>query len=180
MKKIVVSLAVAMVLLVVLAGIAYAATGVSDPVVLQQLAQVRRATAKYHDVNVAQADGFVPTPHCIESPAGVMGIHYINIDRLMDPEVNILEPEILLYVESGNGLKLVGVEYWFSIGAPNTLVKELPQPIPPAPVIFGRSLEGPMDPHEEGQPPHYDLHAWVWQGNPSGIFAQFNPNVSCG
>ena len=28
-------------------------------------------------------------------------------------------------------------------------------------------------------PPHYDLHVWVWQANPAGIFAPFNPNVSC-
>ena len=93
----------------VLAGIAYAATGVTDPVVLSELAQVRQATAKYHDVNAALADGFVPTPHCIQEPGlGGMGIHYIHPARLMDPEVNILEPEILLYVESGNGLKLLG------------------------------------------------------------------------
>ena len=177
MKKLLVSIAVAVLLLVVAAGIAYAATGVTDPAVLRQLAQVRRATAKYHDVNAALADGFVPTPHCIAEPGlGVMGIHYINPPRLMDTEVNILEPEILLYVESGNKLKLVGVEYWFSIGAPDT---SIPNPAPPAPVIFGRSLEGPMEAHEPGQPPHYDLHAWVWQGNPSGIFAPFNPNVSC-
>ena len=177
MKKVLVSLAAAMVLVVVLASIAYAATGVTDPTILAQLAQVRRATAKYHDVNAALADGYVPTPHCIAEPGlGVMGIHYINPPRLMDSEVNILAPEILLYVESGNGLKLVGVEYWFSIGAPDT---PIPDPAPPAPVIFGRPLEGPMEAHEPGQPPHYDLHAWVWMGNPSGIFAPFNPNVSC-
>jgi hypothetical protein len=177
MNKLLVSLAVAMLLLLVLAGIAYAATGVTDPVVLSQLAQVRQATAKYHDVNAALADGFVPTPLCVqESGAGGMGIHYINPARLMDAEVNILEPEILLYVERGNGLKLLGVEYWFSIGAPDTLV---PNPAPPPPVIFGRTLDGPMEQHEPGQPPHYDLHAWIWYANPSGTFAPFNPNVSC-
>ena len=177
MKKLLVSLAAAMLLLLVLAGIAYAATGVTDPVVLSQLAQVRRATAKYHDVNVALADGFVPTPLCVQEPgAGGMGIHYINPARLMDPEVNILEPEILLYMERGNGLKLLGVEYWFSIGAPDTHV---PDPTPPSPVLFGRTLDGPMEQHEPGQPPHYDLHAWIWKANPAGIFAPFNPNVSC-
>jgi hypothetical protein len=36
-----------------------------------------------------------------------------------------------------------------------------------------------MEQHEPGQPPQYDLHAWIWQANPSGIFAMFNPNVSC-
>ena len=179
MKKLLVSLAVALLLLVVLGGVAYAATGVTDPVVLRQLAQVRQATAKYHDVEAALADGFIQTPACVASPDGGMGIHFIHLARMMDSEVNILEPEILLYVESGNELKLIGVEYWFSIGPPNIPVDRLPRPLAPAPVIFGRSMEGPMDPHEEGQPPHYDLHAWVWQGNPSGVFAQFNPNVSC-
>lgn len=30
-----------------------------------------------------------------------------------------------------------------------------------------------------GQPPHSDLHVWVWQANPSGMFAPSNPNVNC-
>lgn len=176
MKKLLVSLAAAVLLLVILAGIAYAATGVTDPIVLKQLAQVRQATAKYHDVNVALADGFIRTPTCVESPEGGMGIHFINPARLMDPAENILEPEILLYVESGNGLKLIGVEYFYGIGAPDT---PLPNPAPPAPILFGRPFDGPMEQHEPGQPPHYDLHVWIWQANPSGMFAMFNPNVSC-
>lgn len=176
MKKIFVSLAAAMLLLVVIVSIAYAATGIADPVVLKDLAQLRRATAKYHDVNAALADGFIRTPACVESPDGGMGIHFIHPARLMDPAINLLEPEILLYVESGNGLKLLGVEYFQGIGAPDT---PIPNPAPPAAVILGRSLDGPMDAHEPGQPPHYDLHAWIWQANPSGIFAPFNPNVSC-
>lgn len=177
MKKILVSITVAVLLLVIVASIAYAATGVTDPVVLKELAQVRQATAKYHDVNAALADGFVPTPHCIAEPGlGGMGIHYINPPRLMDSEVNILEPEILLYIETEDGLKLLGVEYFYGIGAPDT---QVPNPAPPAPVIFGRPLDGPMEQHESGQPPHYDLHVWLWKANPSGIFAPFNPNVSC-
>jgi hypothetical protein len=145
-------------------------------VILNDLAQVRQATTKYHDVNVALVDGFIRTPTCVESPEGGMGIHFINPARLMDPAVNILEPEILLYVESGNGLKLLGVEYMFAIGAPDTHV---PNPAPPSPIIFGRPLDGPMEQHEPGQPPHYDLHVWLWQANPRGIFTPFNPNVSC-
>jgi hypothetical protein len=27
--------------------------------------------------------------------------------------------------------------------------------------------------------PHYDLHVWLYRDNPNGMFAQFNPNVSC-
>lgn len=177
MKKTLFIVVLALALIVTLVGVAYAATGTTDPAVLRDLAKVRQATAKYHDVNAALADGFVPTPHCIEEPGlGGMGIHYINPPRLMDSEVNILEPEILLYAEVGGKLKLISVEYWFTIGPPDTPV---PNPAPPSPVIFGRTLEGPMEAHEPGQPPHYDLHAWVWMANPSGIFAPFNPNVNC-
>ena len=177
MKKILTMIAIALALVATLAGVAYAATGTTDPAVLRDLAKVRQVTAKYQDVNAALADGFVPTPHCVAEPGlGGMGIHYINPPRLMDPAINILEPEILLYVESGDGLKLLGVEYFYGIGAPDTPV---PNPAPSAPVIFGRLLDGPMSAHEPGQPPHYDLHAWIWMANPSGIFAPFNPNVSC-
>ena len=176
MKRTLIVIALVVVLLATLAGAAYAATGTTDPQILRDLARVRQATAKYHDVNVALADGFIRTPDCVASPDGGMGIHFINPARLMDPAENILEPEVLLYVESGNALKLLGVEYFYGIGAPDT---PIPNPAPPAPMLFGRPFDGPMEQHEPGQPPHYDLHVWVWQANPSGIFAPFNPNVSC-
>ena len=175
-KKVQIALLVAVLLLGVFASMVYAAGGETNPSTLKDLAKVRQATAKYHDVNIAYADGFIRTPECVASPDGGMGIHFINPARLMDPAENILEPEILLYVEKGGELKLVGVEYFYSIGAPDTHV---PNPAPPAPVLFDRPFDGPMDAHEPGQPPHYDLHVWVWQANPSGMFAPFNPNVKC-
>jgi hypothetical protein len=27
--------------------------------------------------------------------------------------------------------------------------------------------------------PHYDRHIWLFRENPNGMFAQFNPAVSC-
>ena len=27
--------------------------------------------------------------------------------------------------------------------------------------------------------PHYELHMWLYEENPTGVFAQFNPRVSC-
>lgn len=65
----------------------------------------------------------------------------------------------------------------FAIGAHDT---DLPDTEPAAPVLFGVPFDGPMDAHGPDQPPHYDLHVWVWSNNPSGIFEMFNPNVSCG
>jgi len=176
MKKILVSTGIAMLLLIALAGVAYAATGVTDPVVLKELAQVRQATDKYHDVNVAIADGYIPTASCVASPAGGMGFHYVNPALARDSNINLTTPEILLYASVGGELKLVGVEYFFGIGRPDA---PIPDPAPPSPILFGRTFNGPMLGHEPGMPPHYDLHVWVWQANPEGIFTQFNPNVSC-
>jgi hypothetical protein len=177
MKKIFGSIIVAILLMIVLATVAFAGTGVTDPKVLRELAAVRQATDKYHDVNVALADGFIRTPQCVqEKGSGGMGIHFINPARIINPAINILEPEILLYVETAGGMKLIGVEYMFPIGRPDA---PIPNPAPPIPVLFGQSFNGPMLGHESGQPPHYDLHVWIWQANPEGTFAQLNPNVSC-
>ena len=175
-RKIQIAFLLAVLLVSVFASLVYAAGGETNPAVLRDLARVRQVTTKYHDVNVAYADGFIRTPECIESPDGGMGIHLINPARLMDPAINLLEPEILLYVETVDGMKLIGVEYFQGIGAPDTAV---PNPAPPAAVLFGRPLNGPMEQHEPGQPPHYDLHVWIWKANPSGMFAPFNPNVTC-
>ena len=46
-----------MFLLIIPAGIVYTETEDLDPVVLNQLAQVRRITAKYHNVNIAIVGG---------------------------------------------------------------------------------------------------------------------------
>jgi len=36
-----------------------------------------------------------------------------------------------------------------------------------------------MPGHHPGMPVHYDLHVWLWQDNPMGMFALFNPTVTC-
>ncbi len=140
------------------------AAPVTDPAVLQQLAAVRRATAKYHNVAAALADGYVADPHCVPG----MGHHYINFALLGDGQVDPLTPEVLTYAPAPNGgLKLVGVEY---------LVFDMGQEHP---MLFGRKFDGPMPGHAPGMPVHYDLHVAVWQHNPDGMFATFNPTVTC-
>jgi hypothetical protein len=47
------------------------------------------------------------------------------------------------------------------------------------PELFGQGFEGPMRGHEEGMPVHYELHVWLWEVNPNGLYAGFNPFVSC-
>jgi hypothetical protein len=177
MKKTLITIIIVLALVATLAGVAYAATGMTDPRVLRDLTKVRQATAKYHDVNVAIADGYIPTEACDAIPGvGGMGFHYVKPALMMDSVVDLITPEILMYASAGEGLRLVGVEYFVGVGAPDAPV---PDPAPPAPILFGRAFDGPMPGHIPGMPPHYDLHVWIWQPNPDGIFAEWNPSVTC-
>ncbi len=160
----------------------------SDSGVQALLAKARSVTAKYHDVSVALADGYIAASPCVEIPGvAAMGIHYVNFALASDLMVNELEPEELLYVPHDGGFRLVGVEYYMTALA-NTA--EGPQPwfgeaAPPlgwftsAPTVFEESIDGPMPGHGPGMPWHYDFHVWLWQANPSGIFEEFNPTVQC-
>lgn len=158
-----------------LAGVAFAASGNTDSNANKGLAQARQATAKYHKVSNALADDYLPTEHCVAEPGvGGMGYHYVNPDLIGDSSVDPLKPEVLLYVPKNNGkVKLVGVEY-LVVDADQNLFTDDDRPN-----LFGVSFNGPMLGHEPGMPIHYDLHAWIWKGNPEGIFADFNPKVSC-
>jgi hypothetical protein len=150
----------------------------------RELAQAAAATARYHRESEALNDGFIATEECASVPGlGGMGVHFLNVPRTMDVTVNAGEPELLLYETTGNGnRRLVGVEYFapvISNGVP--WFGHTPTPVidNPAPVLFGKTFDGPMPGHEPGMPWHYDLHVWIWKHNPSGLFAPFNPTVQC-
>lgn len=87
-----------------------------------------------------------------------------------------MRPEVLLYERRAGGeWRLTGVEY-IVVASPGT------------------DLEGPSRPRFDNQPfdiggvgrlmeagvPHWSLHVWVHKANPAGMFAPFNPDVSCG
>ena len=140
----------------------------SAPGVGAQLAQVRAATARYHDVDVAIADGYVlpPGSPCVEGAEGAMGYHFVHLGRLgqlmgdatlaLDPTA----PEALLYIPGRDGrLRLVGVEYLHPQGGE----------------LFGQPLADFSPPFGE----ETALHVWLWQANPAGMFAPYNPNLSC-
>lgn len=150
----------------------------------RELARAAAATARYHRDSVALMDGFVNTGECASVPGlGGMGVHFLNPARTMDIAVDAGEPELLLYETTGNGnRRLVGVEYFVPVLSNGTpWFGEAPPPVVDnaAPVLFGRSFDGPMPGHEPGMPWHYDLHVWIWKHNPSGLFAPFNPTVQC-
>ena len=140
------------------------------------LAELRQATAKYHDLAVAKAEGYtVELPQtaafgggtCIANGAeGAMGIHMLSPARV-DGTLDATDPEVLLYERRNDGtLKLTGVEYVVAAASQPTLFGE-----PLSYTNLGRY--GSPDVNV------WTLHAWVWKPNPSGILTAWNPAVTC-
>lgn len=73
----------------------------------QQLAAARAATAKYHDFNEALADGY---NNLGPNPSEENEIEFVNFG-LVSCTPDTAQPAALNYMASGNGLRLVGVEY---------------------------------------------------------------------
>ena len=140
---------------------------------LKLLAEIRAATARYHRVEAAEADGYVLNSPCVASPAGAMGHHYAkfaNFDGVVDP----VNPEVLVYLPDDGRLRLVAVEYivvaaaWDATHADPPLLGEQ---------VFDDFSTGP---NFGGPPfPNYQLHAWLWAHNPAGMHAPFNPAIAC-
>jgi hypothetical protein len=143
-----------------------AARSASVASVEQDLATLRRVTASFHDFETAKNAGWsAKITACMQSPDGGMGFHYGNVG-LIDGTARVDEPELLLYEPEKNGkLRLVAVEYII----PYTAHSRSAEP----PVLFGQ----PFAQNDVFQ--LWGLHAWVWKENPSGMFAPWNPNVTC-
>jgi hypothetical protein len=147
-------------------------TAASDP---DLATQVRLETQRFSSTAVAASAGYQMDEHCVAHPQlGGMGHHWVN-GPLIDGTFEPMRPEVLLYERTPGGeFRLTGVEYVV-----------LAQP--------GVDLEGPARPRFDNQPfdiggvgplmqagvPHWSLHVWVHKDNPSGMFAPFNPSVSC-
>ncbi len=150
------------------------AQGGSSAGLAERLERVRYATGAYHNEALAVASGFHATDHCVASPGGLMGYHYTNAGRLQDNVIDADKPEMLLYAPTrGNERKLVALEYWKADRDQDLATDD------DRPTLFGQPFDGPMPGHEPGMPVHYDLHVWVWSENPAGLFAPFNPRLSC-
>jgi hypothetical protein len=169
-------------ILIAIAGLAAAATcggaalaAGGDPAVDRALAKARASTARFHNVEAAEAAGYVRVSECVSEPGrGAMGFHYLNPAYAADDSITVTKPEILVYAPKSDGkLRLVAVEY-FKADADQD-----PTTGGDRPEFADVPFDGPMEGHSEGMPIHYDLHAWVWAHNAAGAFEQYNPNVTC-
>lgn len=165
------------------------------------LDEVRTATARFRDVEVAKAEGYMAAPgaHCetagamgMDAGLGGMGIHFFRPDLLgiagpPNPRVagdgthtDFRKPAILIYEPRADGsLELVAVENlvfekaWKAAGNSGR------------PSFHGSPYEHMVDdPATKADEahmfePHYDKHVWLYRDNPRGMFAPFNPTVTC-
>lgn len=142
---------------------------------------VRRATARYHSVEQASRAGYaafpagVPLHECIAAfdGSGAMGLHWVKaglLDTTLDPR----QPEVLVYAPRPDGsLRLVALEYvvfasaWEAEHGSTT------------PTMFGRPMTFVPEGNRFEIPAFWQRHIWLWKANPAGVFADFNPAVSC-
>ncbi len=165
-------------------------------------AQIRAATEKFQDVNVALAEGYIRDPanmcetaDMMGRPAsdGAMGVHYFRPDLLgvtapPNPRVDGTStytdfnmPAVLIYEPQADGsMELVAVENLVFKASWEAAGNAEP------PTFHGRPYDSMEDDPATADVdeahnfmPHFDRHVWIYRENPRGVFEPFNPAVSC-
>jgi len=107
---------------------------------------------------------------------GAMGIHYVNMSLVGDPEIDATKPEIVIYEPMPDGsLKLIGADYLVLANAWDTNPKNTGTP-----QLMGQLFHLFAAPNRYGLPAFYTLHVWAWKENPTGAYVNWHSNVSCG
>jgi hypothetical protein len=124
------------------------------------LARARNATARFHRVEQAEAEGYINLNFCEEGE----GCHWLN-PSLLDGQFDPTKPEILLYARDGDGWRLVAVEYVI--------------PLSMSPGVAPEGFTGDADHWREDSEGVglWELTAWIWLHNPNGMFEQHNPRT---
>ena len=140
----------------------------------KQLVELRKVTTRFHSIDVAKQAGYSTqiTPCWAHHSAGAMGYHF-GKTSLLDATVDLLEPEVIIYEpQAGGHMKMVGMEYIVPLAAWEAAGHDLSNPndVP-------QLLEQKFTRHSTL--PIFKLHIWLWQDNPSGTYADWNPKVSC-
>lgn len=163
-------------------GNPFAVTAIVDTSLALQ--QIRQATAKYVDVEVAKRDGFSKASGMIPNH----GIHFSNLRNFLR-SIDIERPAGLVYVEMAGIWTLVAVEYtallkpdkpllpggeWLKHDAAchyvdgNEILESNPLSCP-------RRHPSTNSAYDSWHPGVWTFHVWAWFPNPDGLFAGENP-----
>jgi hypothetical protein len=126
---------------------------------------VRAANDRFKDVAVAKSEGYAPIPCVSGVEGGAMGVHFVSEAALKDDAIDIGKPEAVMYEPQADGsMQLIAVEYITTKGPAN---------------LDEHLFSFTNAPNRYGLPAFYELHVWAWRHNPTGAFADMNPDVSC-
>jgi hypothetical protein len=139
--------------------------------------KVRAATARFKDINVATAEGWVQGTPCVSGPdTGAMGVHFVMPARINNFVLQPDRPQALIYEPlPGGAFRLVGVE--FIVLA--SVWQGQPDGATSTPALDGDLMNYVSAPNRYGLPAFYELHVWAWEDNPKGSFADWNTRVTC-
>jgi hypothetical protein len=135
---------------------------------------VRESTARFHDVRVAELDGYALMFGCVSGPdSGAMGLHYVNGSLIGDDVVDATRPEIVIYEPLPDGRRrLVGADFLVLKDVWDATHSSPPE-------LMGQLFHLFEAPNRFGLPAFYTLHVWAWKENPTGTFVNWHANVSC-
>jgi hypothetical protein len=156
-----------------------------------QLEAARRATEKYQDVRVAEADGY----KAIGPEVPGMGIHYVGFGP-RTPGFDLERPDILLYEKSPSatgGYASVGVSYLLNAETDADGQPKNP-PFPKSLASWHRHSNLCVFPDSSVKADlsetecvakrgrfnaltQWMVHAWIWKDSPLGVFSLKNPTV---
>ena len=102
-----------------------------------------------------------------------MGVHFVKL-AIFDGAIELEAPEALVYEPQRGGLRLVAAEYIAPAAAWHAS-----HPPGDQPQLAGHLFHFVPGPNRYGPDAFYELHVWAFGHNPSGAFADWNPNVSC-
>ncbi len=161
----------------------------ANPQLARQLSELKKSTAKYHDLDAAMEDypglvvieGLTSPDGCVsDATAGGMGYHYAGAVGL-DDEVDYRTPELLVYAPVEGGpredsqgnprARLAAFDYFIPYsdtwpeGGTAPTSEDMGLAIDP-PIAFAPSRFG-----------GWMFHIWLWEHNPDGMFSNWNSAV---
>jgi hypothetical protein len=158
------------------AGVAYASHNGGD----KGLSKVRHATQQFRSLSVATKAGYERLLDkdgiaCIDMDGmGGMGVHYVKGALVGDGAIDPLTPEAVVYEPDERGRPhLVALEYvvfkdaWDATHGGSE------------PMLFNQKFDTTLVGNRFDLPAFYSLHVWLYKDNPAGMFAMWNPDVSC-
>lgn len=152
-----------------------ATTTATDRLTPTQERVVRAATQQFRNVDAAKAAGYVLVSDCVSMPGmGGMGYHFLRPDLAGDPAIDPSHPESLVYTKSPSGRYVLAAVEYFRVDPDQNLETDRGRAR-----LYGHPFDGPMLGHSPGMPIHFDLHVWLYQHNPAGQLAAWNPDVHC-